>query len=461
MIATMNATRRALTQDLGIVQKTSVVSSPTLVPNHKLRAAIPPAFRSAARLFLPIACLAMASCFPMGVPEHFSEAEKLSDTPYRSLSAHSSAANPVTILIRPPISTENRDREIIGHQYLLGIFPVTRLYFEHSASDLLYELLLDELQLRGFTVYELPQNTTVIPNALSGYEPVFHFTLNDFRVNAFDAIFLRLLSVSGTLQGELIDNSSTAPTARARDVIPIDEKVPRSQGYAPSLLALAITSIRTGITHGLASLLPHQKRRVQNFTPPSLDHESPSLLVFNPPLLERSGDLGGTFEQNLGASITASYGFGPEPAISEKMLRRILQRGASQATIPGTQPLLPTSTLAHLRHASGDTIWSINARYRIVPPQVSAKLPLSVSAHLTLSELPGSGSPDIRAPLAEANCSVAEPLPTERDGYLVVALEQAAQKITAAFLNGKLSAKNDTPRSSGVVCDFIETKVHG
>ena len=101
---------------------------------------------------LLLCCLAvtcLSGCFKMGLVENYApliSAHQLEGRGRPSTEEPSGERSRILVL-RPTHSAAKH--QSLGHQYVLGFIPATRLYLEQGAEDFVFETVLEQLQLEG------------------------------------------------------------------------------------------------------------------------------------------------------------------------------------------------------------------------------------------------------------------------------------------------------------------------
>lgn len=355
----------------------------------------------------------------MGMPEYVAP-----------ISPPSGGSAPAALLLRA--EQARVEPETLGYQFVLGFLPLTRLYLEHGINASVEEATLAVLQEQGYAPFIVGKKS--FARAVSVIRPrlILSTNVSDVSLHAYDLIFLRVLSLDGTLTVSRISSNGILANSYS---LPIKEKRYRKHAHAPAMASILEANLRNGMRELLADKrVGRQSRRPAvvptKTTTPLVLLESPSSR-FPMPL-------------EIGKQIAESYGFREVPAFSQAAVLRMVQRGLATGLDESFIALSPPNPEQIFR--TGEPYWVLaTALERLVLH--SSRSGEGPGLELTLRL-------DIRergAQLLGASCRTYQPLLAERDGYWVVTIEQAASDIVAAFMN--LSSKSsDSSSTSHVSC---------
>lgn len=336
----------------------------------------------------------------MGLPEHIS-GPIAQPTPPSNLKVIPAAA----LLITPTSPDLDETRSSFGYQFLFGIFPLTRLFLEHGPSSLLQEVWLELLQLRGFRTYSSSKEDAALAAAALQPALLVEPSLSDLSVNAYDALVLRIIRVSGLLNVRFLDARAPLEARRAL-TIAIDETAYRTEGHAPTLAYMLKNAVSAAASRSLDQY--GARPRAEAAVAPG----GQKLVLVPPPRFAKSPS------REILRSIGESYGFRSYPDYGVAEAQRIVQRGlldglrlAGVAAVGASEPY----PVAH--HPRG--LWELTTTIESL--QVAEEQSM-LSLRVTLHELQSRGT----SKLLVARCEATAVADTARDGRYVIAIEEAA-----------------------------------
>jgi len=337
------------------------------------------------RLLLSSLLLSLCACFRMGIPEVFS-----------SVDARSTRGFPPRAVVVTPRGQEADSS--VGYQFVLGLFPFTRVFLEHGPQTLLHELLIDQLQVSGFEVY----SNRSAPTQAEALKPelLIQPTIESFSLNAYDGLFFRLRSLA---------IEAKVPPLGA---ISLSKKEVAKSAHAPELARFAEERIQFELR---ALLERHRSPRARKRK--ELVHR---LLLLPPPELSFASE-------QLGSTLARSYGFASVRAYDNARIARIMQRGLEQAA--HALKLEAYSINGYSEEAIPPGAWLLYAE--VLKSEFLAES-LQLRIQFNLRERSGAL---IRASECEANT----PFVTSGDGRTIKTLERAFSEITTAFLSEQSS----------------------
>lgn len=389
-------------------------------------------------------CLMSTACLPHGMPEYFSRAGDLPTGALAGLAREISAKRihsaPIAIVFIPTLSVSpalehsSAAREVLGHQYLFALIPVSSLYLQHGAQVLLEETTLDVLAGRGFNVYLAPESKHEAVIRLIRPKRAVRLEFEELSLNAFDAFFFRINSVKGkvVLSEFILEQDFNIALRETREEMS-ESKISR-YGFAPYLQDFlrrnTALTVEKMLGFGPNSRIGKQK---------TIDREgekqfstSSAFLILKPPVWESSAVDG------IKHHVADSYGFPGQPPFSEKQLSRLLQRGMfSAADDLGFVPLQSVFVEGAQEEISGS--WSLFLRVLSageVPREASdgdVQPGIRLKAALSLREHIEQGEVELRSCICETEGSA----PPVLDGWGAAALEELGRAIIQTALGEK------------------------
>jgi hypothetical protein len=169
--------------------------------------------------------------------------------------AWGTASGPLVLLIQEPIPEWTA---VLGHQFALGIVPVTRIVPEKSTAAFAEEMLLDHLLRAGYRVAIVPRGSEEKAAALLCPEAIITASLPQLSVNAYDALFFRIVSITGEIEIRELDRSAGD---LHQWLFPFESTSYRRFAFLPLLSYELERAMRQ-------ALLPLTLRRARNATPP-------------------------------------------------------------------------------------------------------------------------------------------------------------------------------------------------
>ncbi|MCB0346823.1 MAG: hypothetical protein KDD66_17025, partial [Bdellovibrionales bacterium] len=151
---------------------------------------------------LLLCCLAvtcLSGCFKMGLVENYApliSAHQLEGRGRPSTEEPSGERSRILVL-RPTHSAAKH--QSLGHQYVLGFIPATRLYLEQGAEDFVFETVLEQLQLEGHDV--LTAGPEAVAAMVQIFEPhhIVGIDINSLSATAYDGFLVRIASADASI----------------------------------------------------------------------------------------------------------------------------------------------------------------------------------------------------------------------------------------------------------------------
>lgn len=301
----------------------------------------------------------------MGIPEYVSGRYQIGGAT-RTRLAHTGhlAAKPPVFIVRPS-NAEEHHRESLGHQYVFGIFPVTRLFLEHGAESDLTEMLVDTVAQEGLSPILVSEKAA--PEIFKTLNAPFFIrsSLRAMSVNAYDMVFVRNVSVDGALILERIapDSSVVAKTEE-----PISRSQYLSQGHGPVLAASIEKSLQSAVRNALPKVGPAHRRRIPATSASREQAAISDLAIIEFPKIR------GLYSATVGQAISDSYGFSGQSPFSQASVLRIIQRGVEQGIDSvGVANISLASVDADQPEASANpaSLWYLSSTISSLEPETS------------------------------------------------------------------------------------------
>lgn len=375
------------------------------------------------------AAAACSGCFSMGLVENYaplvSAAARQERLPAAAAPSRESTRSRI-LLIAPP--AETAEHETLGHQYILGILPVTSLYVEQGSRDFAREAILEQLQLEGHDVLTAPPESAALALELFRPNHIIEPEINHLSASAYDVFLLRIASASADVRYSLLrPDSSGAITVSASLPIAENRRLIKKTARAPLLSALLDDVVRQTVTELLQNPVFAAAARRKRSIAAASDELLP---VIAPPRLRSGLDL-----EMLRSTLAASYGFETVPAFSREEVLRIVQRGLAQG-IESALGKSPAAALQPPASFANNTVrwWNIDAEITEAQIVQTGRPRLLLNAMISVTEFsPAAPAGEL---LWRRRCRVSAPRRDELDGYWVHSLQDAAAAAAVAAVSG-------------------------
>lgn len=349
-------------------------------------------------IFLPLAILliSLAGCMPLGIPEHFSPASTPLQTAERLL---------IVSNLRPLEETALRSafsQASIGRQYVCGFVPLTRLFLAHGQESLILESLLSAASGAELVVTS-PENAS---DTIAALRPDYIIQAEgiDLDITAYDALFLRTVSLSGEIRLRFLDSSLRTLT---EERVSLSSTRYRRYAYATELGYYLEKEIQKALTAAFAK----RPGRLRWSGRTSAQLKSLAIL---PPVIPD------TVADTLGADLAQSYGYASFPPLERPQVARIVQRG-----LAFSDSGLPTAAFVSSSLTARDpAAWELETTLHKIERN-SGKLTLSLSFRLS------EGGHLMYA----KRCSTTLIEQVAADASLIVTVERGAAQLAEAFFN--------------------------
>lgn len=407
----------------------------------------------------------------MGMPEKFSSGEShLNPRLAKALSslnnARQSKRQESTLIVvkdNDPygINSTNTLTDWIGSQYLFAIFPLTRLYLQHSIDSAITEILIDQVLRKGMQAYITTTSGEQAAIAALSPNHIISTNIKNISLNAYDLLFVRLLSVSG----EIITNTTPNLTLRNSEGFStqIEASTWKKSAYAPSLAYLLQTSLEQSLNTSLKDILntypTHKTNSVQSINELDIDtlgqthSRQPSTIIIPPIKLQYA------MNPEIQNTLTSSYGFSNIEPLSQGNVRRLIQRGIEfgirkhhKSVIAAVgDELSPSESLpTACQITSNQALWCLE-------PTIDELLAEKINLHtqgiqLTMSFVLYEVSQQRTQIIMKQRCTTKLPLIKDVDGYWIVTLENAASIASEFFFARTLDARTLEDNHGSINC---------
>ncbi|MFN8388701.1 MAG: hypothetical protein U0136_00250 [Bdellovibrionota bacterium] len=317
------------------------------------------------------------------------------------------AQGPIALVIDE--SLNGAEPSTLGHQYLLGIFPLTSVYFQHGVERQATELVVDALLEKGYRVVTAPPSAA--PSAAAQVRPsvVIRPQIVGLRINGFDAVFFRMLDLSGELRVTFLSLDAEREVREVRRSLA--ETHYKKYAHAPLLANTFQRKVRSALEVALASEPTLRHSRLLSTAGAEAGAES--FVVVELPYYVNPPALG------IGKFIAASYGYDSVSALNNRALSRLIQRGVEVELSRGGTPFASIQSSA----------FPVPDHARALGIAIEAlELEEETKLHLRTRFTSASG-----AQICEAH----EPMAEHVDGAWVVTLENAAMHAFEKYRAGE------------------------
>lgn len=375
-------------------------------------------------LFKPFCSLVLVfclnACFPAALPEYFSHFGQR-DVYSRSILKRQKAL----VLVDPGKLYAPEKQKSYGSQFILAAFPLTYLYYPHGETSAAIEIILDRLRYFGFEPVVVPKKHFLTAQEIVQADLIIEPELNDLKLNAYDLIFYRKLSVKSSLQLKYyksakifyqnnfdFSNSKYRANASAKGLAYYFER---------TLIENFDREFKNDLDRDI--VLSARAKKV-NFA----KSNSGKLFIVQAAKLERINF------QSIEPQLRASYGDLSLPNYNFPQFQRIFQRGFEKSLADNA-----FISLAEVKFLEASQInssaWLVSAEFSSITIEEEQ---LKIQAKLGLSNKQGARN--------NFHCSYSSEIETSREGYLVFALEDAASRILSSIVN-----------NTGEICRADET----
>jgi len=300
----------------------------------------------------------------------------------------------------------------LGHQYLLGFFPLTRVFVEHGAERFVEEIFIEKLLNEGHRVAEVSVAQLGHMNLGVPVSAAILPSIEDLSVSAYDAIFFRIADVSATIQLTYLSTENFRPIRQ--ESYSVNEFDYRRQAQAPVLSSMLRRGCGDAAESLLKHMISHRVTRLLSETPLSGAENPPPLWIVLPTFAHPPAP-------TIGQYLSASYGFASVPPFSASEILRIAQRGLTE------EALGEGLHFAALLDSGSDL------QTRSVLRTAVERLEIDESNFMILQM--GFREEEDGILVRAKTCSLKSPQARGVDGAAVVTLEAAAGALLRAFRN--------------------------
>ncbi len=397
--------------------------------------------------------LTLSACVPMGLPEYFSPFYQPKQGHLANIISQTAHNNPVALIVfngDKSYTSINSATTVkhLGSQYLLGIFPFTSLYLQHTLDSLLIEKTINNLKVLGYQSHVThKKNVKYIASLLQPnlvISPTFKTS-----INAYDLIFFRLLSLKGWLKVNFLDaNGNTMHS----ETLPIHKHNYKRTGFAPLLAQL----LESSLDKALEEILKQTKSpyfpktrlkksiisaRKINQSKSVRQNNSPNLLAILPTIISNKE------AKLLTEKVHLSYGFNNTPMLSMGATSRLFQRGLEEAakkhkiTAVSSHPPLGTKINAAIPNI--DNFWYLTSETTKVSILNRKNKNDYLKAEMTLTLYQRNSHNKDRL-ISLKRCHSLTPVERGVDGYWAVTIEKASLAMGESFFTSATSSTNSS-----------------
>jgi len=326
---------------------------------------------------------------------------------------------------------DSNDPDSLGNQFLLGIFPLTWLYLQHSAEAMLLENILSLLQENGAETYITNADNFSAVSSSINPQLTLRAKTADLSVNAYDAVFFRILRINGELQLAASQNPNQRPEDFLLTTLSISTTKYSTGGHAPTLSLLLENSLRAAAKKAITPLLNVKLSSPNNASATRQLTANPILFIEPPKFASTEFSTAPTKQiASIGMQLAQSYGFSSSDNFSPGAILRVIQRGLAAA---GSSAELITVTSSVLNPNVSQNSWILKSTVKKLELlDLESPRKVLITSALTMNQTQSSSNGYQQL---SAHCEYAQEL-EDLDGDWVVALEQAAYKTALAFLDG-------------------------
>ena len=329
------------------------------------------------------------SCFRVGLPERFYSYEL-------EQSQNKFLTYPKMFISIPSRSDTyginvNESSYNLGHQFVLGLFPLTSLYLEHGVGSFYLESLIQYFHSQGIS-------PLIISNKLAQSLDCPNLQIQgQLDLTVYDLIFSRLIDFSGDAAVKDYRGGVTPVEINSLEFY--------SQAQYPLLAHLLQQSTSEAL---IASDLSKLIANCRNYN--SIANKNVLLLAFP--------DSRGLSSEIL-SRFAKAYG-DHSGVFSASMLSRVAQRGAELALEPIGEPIAMASNFGDFKGLEDFT----KIEMLLVDIKLDDNLTLIVDYRVSSNKR-----------IKSYRCKASEDIDYSRDGALIIALEKSAQSsLSALFL---------------------------
>lgn len=364
-----------------------------------------------------VTLLVSVGCIRTGLPETFSEGVVTSNG----------------MVPRPWVVVAEESDEVgatLGHQYVLGIIPVTSLFYPYGEQALATEVTLRGLSQQGYVPIVAKDASVVSISSVLHPAGISRTTLEDSSLNVYDAFFFRWLSAATALKVEALTVDRQRTSVSRTIPRAVHEHEFRKFGPAPLLSILFERGIQQAVAESIPAIRRRKYPRVSTGQMPTFVM-MPELRLPQPAV------------RKLLDLVANAYGY--SVSFTAGQLSRILQRGFVQGirsdNVAATMLTQSVSMLALLRAPALLLNASILEVTPMVPTGWADEGRVRVLASVKLQRAMPRGSVQT---LFSADCTTEVPWDIDAEAGFVRSLEQATKQISTAFMEGTCAEVQST-----------------
>lgn len=347
-------------------------------------------------------------CFSMALPEYFSHFGK----PHARTRAVLKRQIALVLVDTEKLYREQKVNKH-GSQFVLAAFPLTYLYYPHGKSSATLEIILDRLRYFGFEPIIVPKQQWLAAQEVIQADLVIEPELEYLKINAFDFLFYRKLSVKSSL----LLKYYKSPKFFYQNSFDFSDSKYRANASAKALAYYFERTMREAFDREFKkdldkNIVLSARAKKINFPQTKTEH----FFVIQAASLNKADfDL---IEQEL----RDSYGQEGLPTYDFPQFQRIIQRGFEKSLASNRFISLAEAEFLDLSKVSKSS-WFVSAVFNkisLVQDQ------LQIQAKLRLENNLGAKN--------DFTCSYESSIQSDKAGYLVFAFEEAASKILSSVI---------------------------
>ena len=344
-------------------------------------------------LWLTVLISTASGCLRVGLPEHVA-----GDNLFQNHREPGLPTPPInTVLINAGEIDPSRS---FGNQFVLLIFPTSRVYLEHGFKRMAAEILTEELSSKGMVVAETDsvEKGVALFRATPSASRIVLLKHAEISATVYDLLFTRRATASGTINLSILSPQDGSTVAN--EVLEIHEGEFRSAAFGPAITNLIERGIRNSLT--TATIFNLEPPRSSTTFP-----QAPTCLI-PPPKLPNP------LPPSFADEVTLSYGFKRLKAFDTAQLSRLIQRGI-------------LSGMDSLGIACGITIDQGRAT-----GSSADRLVLTIH-ELSLAEDRSAITATVQSNAGASSAKVVTPIRPDVDGALAFALEELGRDSVTAL----------------------------
>lgn len=311
-----------------------------------------------------------------------------------------------------------------GSQFILAAFPLTYLYYPHGEASAALEIVLDRLRYFGFEPVVVSKQKWLAAQKIAQGDLIIEPELEYCKLNAYDFIFYRKLSV----QGSLLLKYYKSPKPFYQNSVDFSDSKYRANASAKGLAYYFERTLRESFDREFKNDL--DKSIILNARTKKLNFPR----VFQEPFfIIQAAQLKQSDFQTIEQQLRDSYGQENLPSYNFPQFQRIIQRGFEQSLADNS--FISVAQSGYLKFSKmNSTIWFVSSEFDHISIENSE---LSIQAKLRLTNNTGAKN--------NFTCKYESRIRSKKAGYLVFAFEEAASQILSSII-----------KNSGAICHLDE-----